>query len=212
MTQIKVAIADDHPLILSGLEMALKGQDMNVVAKTTDADKVIDEYRRSSPDVLVLDIRFGGSETGLEVAVKLFLEFPNARVVFYSQFDQNELIKNAYKIGGAGFVTKDSPLSVLIDAIHKVHSGQTFWMLEVAERLSLLAVHGDDSPTSKLTPRELQIFRLMATGSTNAEIVEAFSLAPKTVSIEVQSIKTKLGVVRPADITRIAIKHGLITV
>lgn len=208
--QINVAIADDHPMLLSGLKLALDSTDMHVVSQTSSAGSVVDDYRKSTPDVLVLDIRFGSGETGLQVAETLLAEFPDARVIFYSQFDQDELIKSAYKLGGAGFVTKDSSLSVLIEAIHKVHSGQTFFMPAVAERLSFLAVHGDNSPASKLTPRELQIFALMATGSTNAELVHALSLAPKTISHEVQAIKTKLGVHRPADITRTAIKYGLI--
>lgn len=211
MTTIRVALADDHPVILNGLQVGLSQQGMAIVSQTHDCATLIDDYRNAEPDVLVLDIRFGGSESGLDKAKELLREFPNAKIVFYSQFDQNELILAAYKLS-KGFVTKDSPLSVLVDAIRTAHEGRVYLMPSVATRLSMIAVHGDESPAAKLTPRELQVFKMMASGLTNIEIAKELALTPKTIGVEFQSIKEKLRIERQADCTKLAIKFRLMEV
>lgn len=211
MTKIRVLIADDHPLIIEGLTTVLSRYDVEVVATATLAEEVDAIYQASSPDVVVLDVRFGGKTSGLDVARKILADTPNARVLFYSQFDQVELLKEAYRIGALGFVTKSTASSVLADAIRQVHSGKTFFLPQIAERLAMAVVRGDESPASKLAPRELEIFRRMAAGKTNVEIAEELTLSPKTISNVSQSIKEKLGVSRPADITLLAVKHQLIS-
>lgn len=211
MKKIKVALADDHALLLEGMRSTLEQHGMTVVAETLEAAKVVDMARKSGADVLVLDIRFGGAETGLVIARDLLAVMPQARVVFYSQFDQIELIRSAYRVGGAGFVAKNAGASALIEAIKTAYEGKTYYTPDVAMKLADMAVHGDDSPATKLTARELQVFRLMANGSTNVEIAERLGLSPKTISNESQSIKDKLGIHRPVDIARTALKYNLIS-
>lgn len=210
MTKIRVLIADDHPLIIEGLTTVLARHDIKVIATATSAEEVEATYAASAPDVLVLDVRFGGKTSGLDVAKKVLEASPTARVLFYSQFDQIELLREAYRIGALGFVTKNTASSILADAIRQVHAGKTFFLPAIAERLAMAGVRGDESPANKLEPRELEIFRRMAAGNTNVEIAEALDLSPKTISNASQHIKDKLGVSRPADITLLAVKHQLI--
>lgn len=210
MARIRVLIADDHPLIVEGIAAALRRLGLNVVGLARTAAEVQPEYDRVQPDVLVLDVRFGPGPTGLDVAKELLVQWPKAAIVFYSQFDQDEIIREAYRLGGAAFITKNSPPEALAAAIEEASRGKTFFLPQIAERLALLGVHGDDSPRARLEPREVEVFSLMASGLTNVEIAERMSLSPKTISTISQTIKEKLGIHRAAEITRLALKHGLI--
>lgn len=210
MDLVRVLIADDHPLIIEGLTLALARFGIEVVGQTTTTDDVLSSYERFRPDVLVLDVRFGGPVTGLDVARQTLALHPEARIVFYSQFDQDEIVQEAYRIGGVGFITKNTPASSLAEAIKYAKDGRTHFLPAIAERLALLGVRGDASPQSKLDTRELEVFALMAKGLTNVEIAESMSLSPKTISVTSQNIKEKLGLHRPADITRLAVKYNVI--
>ena len=210
MARIRVLIADDHPLIIEGITAALRRLGLNVVGHAQTAAQVIPKYLETRPDVLILDVRFGPGPTGLDVAKELLSECPEALIVFYSQFDQDEIVREAYRLGGAAFITKNSPPEALVRAIDEVSQGKTFFLPQIAERMALLGVRGDESPRAKLEPREVEVFALMAAGSTNVEIAERMSLSPKTISTISQAIKEKLGLYRAADLTRLAMKHGLI--
>lgn len=210
MNPIRVLIADDHPLIIEGLTSALSRLGVEVVDEVSAIGAVLEKYNESAADVLVLDVRFGEGATGMDVARELLNRFPGARIVIYSQFDQDELIREAYRLGCAAFIPKNTPPELLADAIKQVHQGKTYFLPQIAERIALLSVRGDESPQAKLDAREIEVFRLMAQGHTNAEIAEKMSLSPKTISTISQAVKEQLGVHRPADITRLAVKHMII--
>jgi DNA-binding NarL/FixJ family response regulator len=167
-------------------------------------------YAQEKPDVLVLDIRFGTELTGLDAAQNVLKADPNAKIVFLSQFDQDSLIKETYRLGANAFVTKDCDPADLATAVRHAFEGKLYFPPQIAERLASLAVRGDVSPQSQLDERGLEIFKLMAEGLTNAEIAEKLNLSTKTISNISQSVKEKLGVHRQAYITRLAVKHGLI--
>lgn len=207
---IKVLLADDHPLMMAGFETVLVDYGIKAIGKTTAPEEAVKLYEEKKPDVLVLDIRFGEKMTGLDAAKDVLRKFPNANIVFLSQFDQDSLIKEAYRIGARAFLTKSCTADDLADAIKLAQQGEKSFLPEVAERLANIAIQGDISLQSKLDEREFVVFEYMAQGLTNQEIAEKLSLSPKTISNTSQTIKEKLGVHRPADITRLAVKHGLI--
>ncbi len=211
MSLIKVMIADDHPLIVEGLTSVLARQDLEVIGSASEALAVIDTFAALQPDVLVLDLRFGeGGIGGLDVLKDLLARFPDAKVVIYTQFDQDTVVREAYKRGAKAFVTKSTDPAELAGAIAKIHAGETVFLPDIAARLALLSVRGESSPLSRLQPREVEVFKLMAQGLTNVEIAERMSLSPKTISTTSQSIKDQLGLHRAADITLLAVKYGLI--
>ena len=207
---IDVMIADDHPLIIEGLAAALHGFGIKVTARASEAEQVVDLYAKGRPQVVVLDLRFGEHASGIDVARKLLERFHDARIVMYSQFDQDAVIRDAYQVGVLAFITKNADPRLLVDAIRRAKDGKTFFLPEIAERLALLSVRAGDSPVNKLAGRDLEVFRLMAQGRTNVEIAEMLDLSTKTISITSQSIKEVLGVHRAADITLLAVRHGLI--
>lgn len=207
---VRVLIADDHPLIIEGLSAALKRLGLKVVGQVETAREVISKYIECQPDVLVLDVRFGPGPTGLDVARELLAQEPAARIVFYSQFDQNEVIREAYRLGGAAFITKNTPPEALARAIGEAHAGKTFFLPEIAERMALLGVRGDPSPRSKLDEREVEVFMQLAGGLTNNEIAARMNLSSKTIGSIGQTVREKLGVQRATDLTRLAVRHGMI--
>lgn len=208
--RIRIMLADDHPVVMRGFAMSLEGQDMEVVAQARTPEEALEQHAAVQPDVLILDVRFGGQLTGLDIARRIFEQSPAARIVFLSQFDQDSLIKEAYRIGARAFITKDCDPEELAAAVHRAHGGELYFMPAIAERLASLSVRGDASPQSLLDERSLEIFRMMAEGLTNAEIAEQLDVSSKTISNTSQAIKDKLGVFRAADITRLAVRHGLI--
>jgi two-component system, NarL family, invasion response regulator UvrY len=210
MTALRVLIADDHPLIIEGLIGALKRLGLRVAGQVQKATDVVAHYMQTRPDVLVLDVRFGPGPTGLDVARELIARDANARIVFYSQFDQNEVIREAYRLGGAAFITKDTRPDVLARAISEARAGRTFFLPEIAERLALIGVRGDPSPRAMLDEREVEVFMLIAAGLNNNEIAERMSLSAKTIGSIGQAVKEKLGVQRATDMTRLAVRHGML--
>jgi DNA-binding NarL/FixJ family response regulator len=203
-------LADDHPIVMTGFAMSLSGHGMDVVGQAKTPDEAVTMYDELRPDVLVLDIRFGTELTGLDAAQQVLKAHPRAKIVFLSQFDQDSLIKETYRLGAHAFVTKDCDPADLATAVRQANEGKLYFPPEIAERLASLAVRGDVSPQSQLDERGLEIFKLMAEGLTNAEIAEKLNLSTKTISNISQAVKEKLGVHRQAYITKLAVKHGLI--
>jgi two-component system invasion response regulator UvrY len=210
VANIKVLLADDHPLILEGLKAALTKRNMRIVGETGSAEEVVSLFRQCRPDVLVLDLRFGQGATGMDVTRSLLSKNPEARIVFYSQFDQNEVIREAYRLGAMAYVTKNQPPGVLATAIEEAARGKTYFVPAIAERLALLGVRGDESPRSRLDAREAEVFVQLANGLTNNEIAERMSLSSKTIGVIAQAIREKLGVQRAAEMTRLAVRYGMI--
>ncbi len=207
---IRVMLADDHPIVMTGFAMSLSGFGMDVVGQAKTPQEAASMYAALQPDVLVLDIRFGEELTGLDAAQQILHKSPQANIVFLSQFDQDSLIKETYRLGARAFVTKDCDPAELATAVRRASGGERYFMPQIAERLADMSVRGDVSPQSQLDVRGLEIFKLMAEGLTNAEIAERLNLSTKTISNISQSIKEKLGVHRQAYITKLAVKHGLI--
>jgi len=196
--------------MMAGFETVLNSYGVKAVGKTTMPEEALRLYEEKRPDVLVLDIRFGEKMTGLDVAKEILKKFQDANIVFLSQFDQDSLIKEAYRIGARAFLTKACAADDLANAIQLAQRGEKFFLPEVATRLATIAIQGDTSPQSKLDDREIAVFKYMARGLTNLEIADKMNLSPKTISNVSQTVKEKLGAHRPADITRLAVKHGLI--
>lgn len=208
---IQIVLADDHPTVMKGFAMALMDFDITVLGQATTPEDALKMYEDLSPDVLVLDIRFGENLTGLDVARKILEKHSAAKIVFLSQFDQANLIREAYRLGGSAFITKNCDPANLATAIQRAHEGHIYFLPHVAEQLASLSVR-DTSPQSKLEPRELEIFTLIANGHTNAEIAEQLNLSLRTVSSISQTVKDKLSISRTSDFTKLAIKHGLIVI
>jgi DNA-binding NarL/FixJ family response regulator len=206
-----VLLADDHPIVMSGFAVALASYGIEAVGQVRTPREAVAKYAELLPDVLMLDIRFGEGATGIDAAKEVLKAHPDARIIFLSQFDQDSLIKESYKIGARAFLTKDCDPADLANAVTRAHEGGLYFLPLIAERLANLSVRGDYSPRSLLDEREFEVFMLMAKGMTNIEMAEELKLSPKTISNLSQAVKEALGMTRMADIARLAIKHELLT-
>lgn len=207
---IRVLLADDHPIVMAGCMTSLSDFGMEVVYQAKSPAEVFEKYLELKPDVLVLDVKFGQAQTGFDAAKRILQNQPDARVVFWSQCDQDSVIKEAYRLGCFAYVTKAVNPEDLAHAITQAHKGNKYFHPDIAERLARLSIVGDQSPQNLLQERELAVFKLMAQGRTNQEIADTLDLALRTISTVTLTIKDKLGVQRPADITLLAVRNNLI--
>lgn len=208
---IRVLIADDHQILATALATELARHDVKVVATELRSEDLLTSYEKKKPDVVLLDIRFApGSPNGLEVGAQLLARHPEARIVFLSQYEETEIIAEAYRLGGLGYVTKGATIPILLDAIRAAHDRRTTLMPAIQERLALAMIKPSESPRARLEPRELEVFILLAKGFQQPEIAERMSLSTKTISFITSDIKEKLQVTRPIELTLMAVRHLLI--
>ena len=210
---IKVFLADDHRLLVAGFRDALKDYGIDVVAVAHSLDGLIDKVTEVNPDVLVIDVRFDSKslgENGLDACEELLARNPSARIIVFSQFDDQYIIERSYKLGVLAFVRKDESTEVLHEAITTVAQGKEYFSPEIARLLAWSAVK-DRNPNHLLDANEMQAFTLAADGASLTEIAAAMDLSTKTVGHLMKGVKTKLEVESQADITKLAIRHGITT-
>lgn len=210
LTGTTVLLADDHQIVRTGIATALTKSGIRVVGQAKAAEEVLPLYMELRPDVVLLDIRFGERMTGFDVAASLLQADRNVRIVFCSQFDQYTLIKRCYAEGAFAFVNKDCDERELADAVFHARAGNLYFQPLIADRMAKAQVQGHRTPFSSLTTREFEIVRLMAMGHTLAEIAEQLKLSMKTVSVASTTIKDKLEITRPAELTMLALRHNII--
>lgn len=208
--QLRVLLADDHPIVMSGFALSLQSKGIEVIGQVTTPNEAVESYGKLKPDVLMMDLRFGEKLTGLDAAKTILERDPKANILFLSQFDQDALIKQTYSIGGRGFLTKDINAGDLAQAVADASRGETYFLDRIAKRLANLSVKGDQSPGAVLDAREFEIFLLTAKGRTNQEMADLLGLSQKTISNVTHQLKEKLGTNRNADLTLLAVKHGYV--
>jgi DNA-binding NarL/FixJ family response regulator len=191
---IRILLADDDPIIISGLTMILSAQDdIEVVATAADGAAAVKECRRHKPDVAVLDIRMPGTD-GITAAETLLKEELSAPLLL-TTFDEPDLMNRALASGAKGYILKNSPPDRILSAIRTVAQGGTVFAQDVLDYIrSVLSVPtvGEDLFTD-LTPREREVASLVAEGLSNAEIAEKLYLSNGTVRNHVSTILEKSG-------------------
>ena len=201
--KIRILLVDDHILMRMGLVTATNGEpDMEVVGEVENGDEAIEACRRHAPDVIVLDLRMP-KKNGFETIRELREEGITARVLVFSNYASGDEIDQAFKAGAQGFVVKDMPLERLLEAIRAVHRGEQYLPPEIAARL-------DQRTMSPLTPRELEVLKLVAKGLSNKEISDALHLVEGTVKLHITNILTKLNVSARTQAILAGVKRGLI--
>lgn len=192
---ISVLIADDQALLRAGFRRLLEAEeDMTVVGEAADGKQAVDDARRLSPDVALLDVRMPVMD-GIE-ATRQIVEHTGVRVVILTLFDLDEYVYAALRAGASGFLLKDSPPEQLLAAIHAAHAGDALITPSVTRRL-LTEFAGRSRPLSPerlavLTEREREVLTQMATGLSNTEIAAAMFLGEATVKTHIGNIFAKL--------------------
>lgn len=207
---IRVVMADEHAALFEGLGSILLNYKIDIVKLTSHPDEITACYAALRPDVLLLDVRFRDNMSGLEIAKNLLTRYPRANIVFLSQYEVGTLIKEAYRLGARAYVNKRTDIPTLVNAIQHAAKGEKYYTPDVDAKYRELVEKGGGAPHEKLRGRELQTFILVAEGFSNIEIAEKLGVSAKTISLDVAYIKTQLGLERNAQLTKLAIQHGLI--
>jgi DNA-binding NarL/FixJ family response regulator len=193
---ISVVLADDQGMVRAGLRSLLEADPgISVVGEAADGLAAIAEVRRSEPDIVLMDIRMPELD-GLSATRQLIAERPSLRVLALTTFDLDEYVFEALRAGASGFLLKDAPAEELTDAIYVLARGDALLAPAVTRRIIEAFVAQPEPPEmpdlDELSPREVEVLRLLAAGSTNAQIADALVVSDATVKTHVSNILTKL--------------------
>lgn len=211
--KLRVALADDHPIVLDGLEALFRLEpDFAVVARCRDGHQAVEEVLALRPDVLVLDVRMPGAD-GLEVVAALREQGSETRVVLLTAaLDQDQLRRAVDELEVGGVVLKEMAPSFLVAAVRAVAAGGR-WLEEgsVGPALRRLAERDDAAreATAALTSRELEIVRMVARGLRNRAVAEKLFISEGTVKIHLHNIYRKLAIDGRLELSLYAQTHGL---
>jgi DNA-binding NarL/FixJ family response regulator len=210
----RILLADDHALVRDGLKLVLESvPDLEVVAEAGDGVEALRLGISEAVDLAVLDVAMPRM-TGLDVARELAKQRPQIRVLMLSVHDNEQYFFEALKAGASGYVLKSEANRDLIEACRAAMRGEPFIYPAAVSALVRdyleRAASGEDVPEDPLTPRELEVIKLIAEGLTSEEIAEALIISHKTVDRHRANILEKLGMRNRVDLTRYAIKRGLV--
>jgi DNA-binding NarL/FixJ family response regulator len=211
---IEVAVADDQPLVRSGLRMILEAEtDVAVVAEASDGDEALAVVRASAPDVLLLDVQMPGID-GLTVMEQIAAASVPTRVLMLTTFDLDEYVYRAMRAGASGFLLKDMPGEDIVSAVRQAARGADALLApavarRLIDRFTTAAPGPRNLDLDRLTPRELDVLRLIGRGRSNAEIAGELFIGETTVKTHVARVLMKLGLRDRVQAAIVANEAGL---
>jgi len=211
---IRILLADDHAVVRHGLKLVLEAEpDLEVVAEASDGPEALERALDADVDLAVLDVSMPRL-TGIQVARELTRRRPEVRVLILSMHDNERYFFEALRAGASGYVLKSVADRDLVEACRAVMRGEPF--LYPAAVTALIrdylerARSGEAPPEDPLTPRESEIVKLIAEGYTSREIAQLLTISEKTVDRHRSNVLEKLGMRDRVDLTRYAIRRGLV--
>ncbi len=209
---MRVMLVDDHAVVRTGFRLLLQaGADIEVVAEADSGEAACQMYEAVAPDVVVMDIAMGGMG-GIEAIKRLLARDPTARVLALSAHEDSSHPRRALQAGALGYLSKRSAPEVLMDALRAIARGERYIDAQIAQRMAVQGLSGAGGPMEKLSAREFEVFVQLARGLSVARISETLKLSPSTVGTHLYNIKQKLGLSNQAEITLLAVRHGVIDV
>ncbi len=210
---IRIVIADDHALVREGLRRILEEPlDLTVIGEAADGQAAIELVRRLHPDILVLDLSMPVKD-GLDVVKELTALRVPTKILILTIYNEEHYALRTLRAGAHGFIYKGASTEELLNAIRAVAQGIRYLPPELERAFAERYVQPEvqESPADKLSDREFQVLCLIASGYTNREIAEKLHISVKTVDSHRRNILKKLNLRNNADLTRFALKYGLIT-
>ncbi|MGH1359823.1 MAG: response regulator [Burkholderiaceae bacterium] len=207
---IRVLIADDHALVRTGFRLLLdEPSDIEVVAEADSGEKAYALYGEVSPDVVMIDLAMPGIG-GIEAIKRLIARDPDARILALSAHEDISHPRRVLQAGALGYLSKRQAPEVLIDAIRQIAAGRRVIDPELAQQMAVAGLSGGNNPLEELSEREFEVFEKLALGKSVSQIAETLSLSPSTVGTHLYNVKQKLGLNNQAEITLLAVRHGVI--
>ncbi len=203
---IAIILADDHEIVRDGLRRIVEAEgDMEVVAEAGDAESARRRTSGLKPDVLVLDLNMPG-EPSLATIPSILEGSPDTAIVVLTMQDDPAFAREAFRLGARAFVVKHAAGAELVDAIRAASRGETYINPMLGARLAA----APEGPPGGLTPREIEVLRMVAAGYTNPEIAEKLVISIRTVETHRAAIHRKLNTSSRAEVVAFAREHGLI--
>jgi two-component system, NarL family, response regulator NreC len=211
---IRIVIVDDHDLVREGIRALLEQDpEFQVVGETGDGQDAIRLAARLRPDVLLMDVNLPGGTGGLEATQTIVADCPEVKVIILTQYENREYIKRAIRIGARGYLLKRSVSAQLKEAIKAVARGERYLHPLAAEELVELVTSGrplDEDDYEQLTPREKQVFKLLAEGKTSRDIAKYLNISLKTAMTHRANLMAKLNMHSRTELVRYAIRKAII--
>ena len=202
--RIRVIVADDHPVVRSGLASVIAQQpELELVAEAANGRQAVELSREHRPDVVLMDLRMPEMD-GVSAIEQIRAEVPDARILALTTYEGDVDIHRALAAGARGYLIKDMLLSDVLSAIRSVHRGERVIPLAVAARLA------EFTPRSDLTEREIEVLQLVARGLSNRDVAGVIGRTDETVKVHLKNIFAKLGVADRTEAVTLAFSRGIL--
>ena len=205
-----IVLVDDHAVVRAGVRRLLEQEPLfEVIGEAESGEKAYQILAELKPDVMVMDLSMPGMG-GLEAIRRILMRYEKAKILVLSMHEDLSFANQALKLGAKGYLTKNTLADDLVKSIETVTQGDVFLSDEIAKKMAMKSISGNQDPVHELSAREFEIFRLLAEGLDIDAIASTLNISSKTVSNYQTMIKQKLDINTPIELIRYAIKVGVI--
>jgi DNA-binding NarL/FixJ family response regulator len=205
-----IVLVDDHAVVRAGVRRLLDQEPLfEVIGEAESGEKAYQIFGELKPDVMVMDLSMPGMG-GLEAIRRILMRYEKAKILVLSMHEDLSFANQALKLGAKGYLTKNTLADDLVKSIETVTQGDVFLSDEIAKKMAMQSISGNQDPVHELSAREFEIFRLLAEGLDIDAIASTLNISSKTVSNYQTMIKQKLNINTPIELIRYAIKVGVI--
>jgi DNA-binding NarL/FixJ family response regulator len=205
-----IVLVDDHAVVRAGVKRLLEQEPLfEVIGEAESGEKAYQIFGELKPDVMVMDLSMPGMG-GLEGIRRILMRYEKAKILVLSMHEDLSFANQALKLGAKGYLTKNTLADDLVKSIETVTQGDVFLSDEIAKKMAMQSISGNQDPIHELSAREFEIFRLLAEGLDIDAIASTLNISSKTVSNYQTMIKQKLNINTPIELIRYAIKVGVI--
>ncbi len=208
--KVTIVLVDDHAVVRAGVRRLLEQEALfEVIGEAENGEKAYQIFGELKPDVMVMDLSMPGMG-GLEAIRRILMRHERARILVLTMHEDLSFANQALKLGAKGYLIKNTLGDDLVKSIQTVSRGEVFLSDEIAKKMAMQSISGEQDPIHELSAREFEIFRLLAEGLEIDAIATTLNISSKTVSNYQTMIKQKLNINTPVELIRYAIKAGVI--
>lgn len=205
-----VLLADAHPIARVGMRQRLEQEGIKILAEVDSGEQACRQYESCQPDVLLMDIHMPGIG-GFETVRRIRTLDPEAKILIFSQADSPALFTQAISLGVNGYLTKRAATSELVEAVFQVAKHQHYYDQALGAWLCTQPEGGQPCALASLTPREFEVFSLLAQGHTVNGVADILSISPKTAGVHHTRVMNKLDIRSSTQLVRLAYQNGVIS-